>query len=177
MPLYFAYGSNMDVEAMRRRAPASRPLGLARLPRHRFIIMAEGYASVTRDPRRTVWGMIWDLALADVPALDRYESLHTGLYTKAVQPVLTEGGSKRAIVYLGRSTQPGVPRPGYMEEVIAAARAAELPSAYLAELAAWLPRAPKPAAAPPPVVPGVRPTAASPMARAQKSSGDWKWRP
>lgn len=177
MPLYFAYGSNMDVAAMRERAPASRPLGPARLARHRFLIMPEGYASVTRDPRRTVWGMIWDLALSDMPALDRYESLHTGLYTKAVQPVLTETGSKRAIVYLGRSTRPGVPRPGYMEDVIAAAKTAGLSPEYVAELSVWLPHASKPAAAPRPVVPGVRPTAASPMARAEKQSGGWKWRP
>lgn len=177
MPLYFAYGSNMDVEAMRTRAPASRALGLARLPRHRFIIMAEGYASVTRDPRRAVWGMIWDLALADVPALDRYESLHTGLYTKAVQPVLTEGGSKRAIVYIGRSSQTGQPRPGYMEDVAAAARAAGLPGDYLRELEEWLPRTPRSAAVPREIVPGVRPTAANPAARQEKGAGDWRWRP
>jgi hypothetical protein len=177
MPLYFAYGSNMDVAAMRERAPASRPIGRARLARHRFLIMPEGYASVTRDDRRAVWGMIWDLALSDVPGLDRYESLHTGLYTKAVQPVLTETGSKRAIVYLGHSTRQGVPRPGYMEDVVAAAQSACLPAEYVAELSIWLPHAAKPAAAPRPIVPGVRPIAASPMARTEKRSGDWKWRP
>ncbi|RYE82539.1 MAG: gamma-glutamylcyclotransferase, partial [Hyphomicrobiales bacterium] len=36
MPLYFAYGANMDIAAMRERCPRSTPLGLARLPRHRF---------------------------------------------------------------------------------------------------------------------------------------------
>src|SRR5215211_3190831 len=66
MPLYFAYGSNMDVAAMAERCPASRPIGIARLPRHRFMIAREGYATVTRDPRRTVWGILWELALVDV---------------------------------------------------------------------------------------------------------------
>ena len=46
MPLHFAYGSNMDVAAMRARCPASRPLGLARLARPRFVITPEGYAAV-----------------------------------------------------------------------------------------------------------------------------------
>ena len=115
MPLYFAYGSNMDQAAMLQRCPASKPVGIGRLMRHRFIIFDEGYASVVRDPQRAVWGMVWDLALADVPALDRYESLSTGLYTKVIQPVVTEQGPRRAMVYIGRSAKPGMPLPGYME--------------------------------------------------------------
>jgi gamma-glutamylcyclotransferase (GGCT)/AIG2-like uncharacterized protein YtfP len=82
MPLYFAYGSNMDRATMAVRCPASRALGIGRLPRHRFVIMQEGYASVVRDPRRSVWGMVWDLALADVPALDRYEGVGGGLISR-----------------------------------------------------------------------------------------------
>ena len=50
MPLYFAYGSNMDEAAMRARCPKSRAVGLARLARHRFALMADGYATVVRDP-------------------------------------------------------------------------------------------------------------------------------
>lgn len=141
MPLYFAYGSNMDAAAMALRCPASQLIGRGRLHRHRFIIMKEGYASVVRDPRATVWGVVWDLALADVPALDRYEGVASGLYVKASQPVATEGGVKRALVYFGRSAAPGIPRPGYLEDVLAAARAAQLPSAYLQEVRNWMRRA------------------------------------
>ncbi len=104
MPLYFAYGSNMDVDGMRARAPNSRPLGPARLPRARFIIMQGGYASFMRDPLRTVHGVLWDLALSDVRLLDRYEDIASGLYRKIQQPVLREaGGSARALVYVGGS--------------------------------------------------------------------------
>jgi hypothetical protein len=35
------------------------------------------YASVERWPSGTVWGVLWDLALSDVPALDRYEGVMT----------------------------------------------------------------------------------------------------
>jgi hypothetical protein len=143
MPLYFAYGSNMDRDAMARRCPASKPLGLARLPRHRFVIMREGYASVVRDPRREVLGMLWDLALADVPALDRYEGVAGGLYTKVHQAVIGLAGSRRALVYVGRDPGPGVPRPGYMETVVAAGRKAGLPEAYLRELGRLSPRVQK----------------------------------
>ena len=140
MPLYFAYGSNMDQAAMLQRCPASKPLGIGRLMRHRFMIFDEGYASVVRDPQRVVWGMVWDLALADMPALDRYESLSTGLYTKVIQPVVTEQGPRRAIVYIGRSASPGTPLPGYMEGVVEAARHAGLPEEYIRSLGMWLPK-------------------------------------
>lgn len=137
MPLYFAYGANMDAAAMALRCPASTLVGQGQLRRHRFIVMKEGYASVVRDPARTVWGVLWNLSLADVPALDRYEGVSGGLYVKASQPVAAAGGVKRALIYLGRSTAPGVPRPGYLEAVLRAAEAAQLPAAYRREMAAW----------------------------------------
>ena len=73
--------------------------------------------------------MLWDLALADVPALDRYEGVARRLYVKMPQPVLSEHGPRRALVYVARSTAPGAPRPGYVEGVLAAAAAAGLPAA------------------------------------------------
>lgn len=155
MPLYFAYGSNMEQGPMAARCPQSRPVGTARLVRHRFIVSADGYASVVRDPRRTVWGVLWDLALADVPALDRYESLATGLYAKAVRPVLTAKGPRRAMIYVGGTAKPGVPKPGYMEGVVEAAAQAGLPAEYVRELMAWLPQARQ--ASPGPVERPVRP--------------------
>jgi hypothetical protein len=102
MPLYFAYGSNMDVEAMRARCPRSTPLGAARLARHRFFIMQGGYASVMADPRRQVCGVLWDLALGDVRALDAYEDVKGGLYRKITQPVLRRPGP-RPMVHRSRS--------------------------------------------------------------------------
>ena len=142
MPLYFAYGANMDASAMALRCPMSSLVGRGHLPRHRFIVMREGYASVVRDPARTVHGVLWVLALDDVPALDRYEGVAGGLYAKASLPVTTAGGVKRALVYLGRSTAPGRPRPGYLDAVLAAARAAQLPDPYVREIAGWMRRPP-----------------------------------
>ena len=158
MPLYFAYGSNMDRAAMAARCPGATALGPARLVRHCFIVNTDGYAAVRRDPHRVVWGLLWDLALADVPALDRYESLATGLYTKTVQPVLAAAGPRRALVYLARSSTAGAARAGYMENVVAAATAADLPEAYRRELEAWLPNPPPGAAE----KPAVRPLFAAP---------------
>ena len=134
MPLYFAYGSNMDAAAMAQRCPRSRIVGRARLARHRFALMADGYATVVRAPNSDVHGVLFDLALSDVPALDRYEEVARGLYSKAVQPVLRADGSPaRALVYIGRAQAVAGARakPGYLENVIDAARAAGLPAAYV----------------------------------------------
>jgi gamma-glutamylcyclotransferase (GGCT)/AIG2-like uncharacterized protein YtfP len=159
MPLYFAYGANMDTEGMSRRCPSSKPLGLARLPRHRWIISSDGYANVVRDPRREVQGMLWDLALSDVPTLDRFEDVPR-LYRKVTQPVISEKGVRRALVYVGRASEPGRPRPGYLDLVLKAAVAAGLDKAQIAGMKAFAD-----------MRPAMRPTATA--AKTEK----WVWTP
>ena len=132
MPLYFSYGSNMDVAGMAARCPRSTPIGLARLARHRLAIMREGWLTVVRDTGASVHGVLWDIALADMPALDRYEGLGAGLYAKAIQSVTTENGARRALIYFGANAGPGVARQDYLDTVIAAARHWGLPEATLA---------------------------------------------
>jgi len=134
MPLYFAYGSNMDAGAMARRCPRSRALGLARLERHRLAVMREGWLTAVRNPSSAVHGVMWDLALSDIAALDRHENLSQGLYVKLTQAVIAVHGPKQAIVYFGANSGPGVPRPAYMAEVLAAARLWPLPAEGLAAL-------------------------------------------
>jgi gamma-glutamylcyclotransferase (GGCT)/AIG2-like uncharacterized protein YtfP len=136
MPLYFAYGSNMGRAAMHLRCPNSRALGRARLARHKLFIMSAGYASVKCDPRADVHGVLYELALSDVPGLDRYEDVGRGLYNKVVQPVLREAGAPvRALVYVGRSQVEGRPSAAYLDAIIAAAKDWSLPDAYLSYLA------------------------------------------
>ena len=167
MPLCFAYGSNMDRAAMAARCPGSRPLGLARLPRHRVVIMREGYASVARELSREVWGLLWAVALADIAALDRYEDVASGLYAKRLLSVLTGSGPRQALVYIGCNDGPGLPRPGYLEGLLDAAADLGLPPAHLARLAELGPRP----AARTGVEPDQTPTARAPTAvRATRAS-------
>ena len=88
----------MDVEAMARRCPRSKALGLARLERHRLAVMREGWLTAVREPRSAVHGVLWDLALSDIAALDRYEGLSQGLYAKLTQPAVTNHGPSTAKV-------------------------------------------------------------------------------
>jgi gamma-glutamylcyclotransferase (GGCT)/AIG2-like uncharacterized protein YtfP len=134
MPLYFAYGANMDLAGMARRCPRSKPLGAAKLARHRLAIMREGYLTIVRDGRSEVHGLLWELSLSDVGALDRFEETDAGLYAKIVQPVVAAGGPKRALIYVGANAGPGRAGADYIAGVLAAARAVPLPAGGVAAL-------------------------------------------
>lgn len=135
MPLHFAYGSNMDAAAMARRCPRSRLLGRARLARWRFVIMPSGFASVLPDPRANVHGVLWDVPVSDVKALDRHEQVGQGLYAKRMIPILKEPfGASPALVYVGAAPKQGAAWPRYLAEIVAAAEKLELPAAYIGYL-------------------------------------------
>lgn len=135
--LYFAYGSNMDRQAMRLRCPKSSPLGLARLAKHRIFVMEDGYASIQTDAHAMVHGVLYDLALSDVASLDRYEEVARGLYRKVIQPVLRTGGAPvRALVYAGHSQAAGHPGTDYWAGILKAAGEWALPASYVSYLEA-----------------------------------------
>lgn len=185
MPLYFAYGANMDVAAMAARCPASRPICRGRLPRHRFIITRDGYASVVRDPRREVHGVLWDAALADIRTLDKFEAIDKGLYVKITQSVIVDSGSRRALVYIGCSGFVGRPKPGYLEAVLASAEHWQFPPAYIDEMARFLGKPREKGAVPPegpapavPARPAVTPRAERPrttLGVAAPPPSSWRW--
>ena len=137
MTLYFAYGSNMSRAGMALRCPSACALGAATLPGWRFIIGADGYASIARAPGERVIGVLWRLAARDVAALNAYEGVDVGLYRQCRLMVRHQGRARSAMVYVACRGGEGRPRPGYLEEVIAAARAWMLPADYVAELARW----------------------------------------
>jgi hypothetical protein len=142
MMLHFAYGSNMHRAIMRKHAPAAEPAGVATLENYRFAITADGYASVRPSPGKTVYGLLWLLTPRDRGTLDAWENVALGLYRAETLPVHQSGQQMPALVYIARDCPAGQARPGYMEAVIEAARALELPVGYIASLEEWLPTGP-----------------------------------
>jgi hypothetical protein len=90
-----------------------------------------------------------------------------GLYAKAMQPVITATGARRALIYLAADPRPGQARAGYVEGILAAAREIGLPADYLRDLAALIPRTPA-KAAPDERARAIRPTRAAPGAQPGK---------
>lgn len=134
MRLYFAYGSNMDRDAMKRRCPEARALGPAVLEGYRFFVGREGWGSVRRSPGSRVHGVLWKVSPRDMAALHAYELLHTGLYDLRTLPVRRGGRLVPAMIYLLRQRVEGRARPGYVEAIAAAARGWQLPQRYIASL-------------------------------------------
>jgi AIG2-like family len=114
---------------------------------------------VVRDSRLDVHGMLWDLALGDVSSLDRFEDVPR-LYHKVTQPVISEKGIRRALVYVGRSSEQGRPRPGYLQDVLEAAQTAGLPAQALAQMRKYA---------------EMRPAIKAPTSAAKEQN--WVWKP
>ena len=91
--LYFGYGSNLWRHQMHLRCPKSHCVGIARLPKHRWIINSRGYANIVasetgsatkrRDSgfRDVVFGLVYQLAPTDEARLDENEGVPVA-YTK-----------------------------------------------------------------------------------------------
>jgi hypothetical protein len=131
MTLYFAYGSNMNRAAMRRRCPGARALGPGVLQGHRFFVGIDGWGSVKPSAGDSVHGVLWRLTPRDIAALHAYELLHQGLYDVRYLPVRLGARLLPAMIYLLRRKAPGRPRLGYVEMIAASARIWKLPERYI----------------------------------------------
>lgn len=131
---YFSYGSNMAPAGMEERCAAPSVLGVATVPGYRFRIAKRGYATMVPDPGSMVHGLLWSLTEEDLVALDQYEGVPAGHYTRTTIPVQLRGKPVEAQVYLAADPVPGRPRSGYLETVVQAARDLGLPPEYITEL-------------------------------------------
>ena len=119
MSLYFSYGSNMNVFAMKRRCPGAHLWGAARLPCWRFVLMTSGYATIIPDVGKNVYGALWEVSIPELNDLDRYEEINQGLYVrKRISVFIKPAGAKQAFVYIGQNSCFGRAPHSYMEELI-----------------------------------------------------------
>jgi hypothetical protein len=108
---------------------------MARLDGWRFLINQQGYATIVPDQSAYVLGVLWSLTSACEAALDDYEEIATGLYTKAY----IEIQDTPTLVYLATNALPGRPRAGYLEAIIAEAYRRGFDPAYITlYLKPWL---------------------------------------
>jgi len=139
MILHFAYGSNMSRRHMRVRCPGAIALGIATLRGWRFAINPDGYGTMVPRPGSITYGVLWGLTPRDLAAINAYENVAGGLYGRRRLTVRLGSSPEPALVYLARRHGRGVPRPGYIALVVAAARDWSLPRAYIGTLKRWSP--------------------------------------
>ena len=137
MTLYFAYGSNMDRVAMKRRCPGAVAVGTAVLDGYRFFIGLDGWGSVAPARGERVHGVVWRVTPRDLTVLNAYELLDKGLYKARTLPVRVGARRLPAMTYILRRQIAGRPKPGYVEMVAVAARAWKLPDDYVHSIERW----------------------------------------
>jgi hypothetical protein len=140
MPLYFAYGSNLVSERIRRpdRAPSARAVGTASLSGH---VLAwhkrgadgSGKCTVCRTESRAdgVWGVLWEIDAADVARLDAVEG-HG--YERIEVEVSSANQKMKAFTYLARASHIDAalrPADWYRALVVAGAREHGLPASWI----------------------------------------------
>ena len=59
--LYFAYGSNLDLEQMAQRCPDAEIVGPVRLENYELRFRGSGFATVAPKKGSTVHGLVWKI--------------------------------------------------------------------------------------------------------------------
>jgi gamma-glutamylcyclotransferase len=126
---YFAYGSNMSTERIRRslpldkrRCPFATYIGIARLDGYRFIINdRKQFATIVADSAKTVYGVLWEIPDNEFEYLDLREGVNIGANKKSLIDVIFNDKIVKAVIYVDPTTTIDLskkPDPGYMEHII-----------------------------------------------------------
>lgn len=99
--IYAAYGSNMNLEQMKRRCPKAKVVGKGELHGYKLTFRGRqaGVANVERNGDARVPIVLWAITKECEQALDRYEGYPT-LYKKEPVTVVTAAGEQEAMVYV-----------------------------------------------------------------------------
>lgn len=136
--LYFAYGSNINLEQMEHRCPDAQIVGPVTLENYELQFRGHGFATVAPKEGSVVHGLLWKLPPVSEQTLDRYEG-YPRHYTKEQVPVRTaDGAAVSVMVYVMAEPlcrQPALPSPYYFLAIQRGFEANGLPLGALKE--AW----------------------------------------
>ena len=136
--LYFAYGSNLDLEQMAQRCPDAEIVGPVRLENYELCFRGSGFATVAPKKGSTVHGLVWKITPNCEQSLDRYEG-YPRHYTKETVTVKDAAGAEIPVmVYIMAEPycrQPALPSPYYYRVIQRGFEANGLPVESLQ--AAW----------------------------------------
>ena len=129
--LYFAYGSNLNLDQMIYRCPDSIRIGLGILNGWEMIF--RGPLDIYEKKGGSVIGQVFQISQDDLKALDRYEG-YPRFYTRIPVQVVMPGKVVTALVYTMTSAhklRAYPPSPGYWETVLEGYEHCGLPEEYL----------------------------------------------
>lgn len=119
--LYIAYGSNLNLEQMKRRCPTAEVVGAAELKNWRLWFRGGNHsavATIERERGFTVPVLVWRIRPQDEAALDRYEGW-PHLYRKETLRMTVNKKRVYAMVYIMNADRHpyGVPSAGYFNTI------------------------------------------------------------
>jgi len=141
--LCFSYGSNMSERRLQARVPSARFVTVAELPAHRLCFhksagdgSAKCDAEETGNPDDRVIGVVYEIADAEKPDLDRHEALGFGYDEKQVELRTGSGRLQARMYYATRINKALKPFHWYKDHVLIGARENGLPADYIAQIEA-----------------------------------------
>ena len=140
--LYFAYGSNMSSKRIQARVPSAHFVTVAVLDMHtlRFHKVSEdGSAKCdayeTEDSEDRIYGVVYDIADGDKPALDTFEGVGFGYEEKTVELISVDDEPMLAYTYCATYLEPDLhPYDWYHHHVITGAQEYDLPPDYIEQI-------------------------------------------
>lgn len=136
MELYFAYGSNMDLEQMKARCPRSHKfLGVGELYDWEFFINSRGVANIIMNGDSEVYGLLFKITERCLNCLDMHEG-YPRIYGRLELPVKFGNEEEvNAWVYIDNNfLEVGKPRTNYLERIVEVAQKFEFPEDYIKHL-------------------------------------------
>jgi cation transport regulator ChaC len=138
MVRYFAYGSNLSPQEMRRVTGSARFYAVARLPDHilGFTRFSDkrgcGVADIVPSRGNEVWGVVYELPESALHDLDEKEGVRRRAYQRTRVQVEAEGGmAEEALTYAVVNKEgPFTPSADYMRLLVVGARHWGLPGSY-----------------------------------------------
>jgi gamma-glutamylcyclotransferase (GGCT)/AIG2-like uncharacterized protein YtfP len=137
VPLYAAYGTNLDPALMAHRCPHSPLQMTGWLTGWRLTFGGEEHGwdgalvTIVEDPLEEVFVALYDVAPHDEPVLDEWESADTGLYRRTKVRVTTLTADQLAWTYVLDAFEGGLPSAHYLGTLANAAEAADAPADYV----------------------------------------------
>ena len=120
--MYFAYGSNLNLQQMRERCPGARHIMRAVLPGYRLAFVWQskrwnggGVASVLPDPAASVPGLLYEMTEDDVARLHVWEGVPQAYTPHAVEVVCSDVQAAPAYTYLHSRNTANPPAKGYFD--------------------------------------------------------------
>jgi gamma-glutamylcyclotransferase (GGCT)/AIG2-like uncharacterized protein YtfP len=126
----FAFGSNLDRAQMRARCPSAAAIARATLPHHGLLFAGfssrwgGAVASVVRDRRRSVPGVLYVVSREDLVRLDRFEGVPY-CYDRVTRVVVDEDDRRRRVQLYALCpgwAEPGLPSASYLGVILKAYR-------------------------------------------------------